>query len=122
MKPKWAPPSWLFGPVWAILYIVIAVTFGAVFINAAVGVIPAMICIPFILNLVFNAAFTPLQFVLRSNLLAFIDIVLVLISLIVSLVVIFPYTSWITLANIPYLFWVSFATILQLTITILNWN
>ena len=76
----------------------------------------------FILNLIFNFAFTPLQFGLKNNLLAAADILLVLATLIWAMVAIYPHTRWIALANVPYLLWVIFATILQLTITYLNWK
>lgn len=120
IKPEWAPPAWLFGPVWSVLYTIIAITFGYVFYLYFKGAIPFMVLLPFILNLVFNAAFTPLQFVLQNNLLATIDIFLVLGTLLWALYVIYPYAPYVTYVNIPYLLWVSFATILQVTITYLN--
>lgn len=120
VKPSWAPPSWLFGPVWTVLYAIIVFTFGSVIYKAIVGKLPWLVALPFILNLVFNFAFTPLQFGLRSNWLAAVDIVLVLGTLIWALVAIWPHARWVAYANIPYLLWVSFATVLQLTITYLN--
>lgn len=120
IKPNWAPPSYLFGPVWTVLYILIAISFGTVFFKVWKKEIPFIIAVPFILNLIFNFLFTPLQFGLQNNLLAAIDIVLVLLTLIWSMVVIFPYFSWITYIQIPYLLWVIFATILQITVTYLN--
>ena len=120
IKPSWSPPSWLFGPVWTVLYIIIAFTFGKVFLLVFQKRLPWTIILPFILNLIFNLAFTPLQFGLKNNLLAAIDIILVLATLIWLIAVIFPYSKTIAYAQIPYLFWVSFATALQLTITYLN--
>lgn len=120
VKPEWAPPSWLFGPVWTVLYAIIAVTFGSVFYRAFKGEISFAVALPFILNLVFNFLFTPIQFGLKNNLLAAIDIVLVLGTLIWALIAIWPHMRWVVYANIPYLLWVSFATVLQLTITIMN--
>lgn len=120
VKPDWAPPSWLFGPVWTVLYAVIAVSFGTVFYKALTGKIPAIVALPFILNLVFNALFTPIQFGLRNNIVAAIDIVLVLGTLVWALIAVWPHLRWVVYANIPYLLWVSFATVLQLTITYLN--
>ena len=70
IKPSWAPPSWLFGPVWTVLYAVIAVTFCAVFSMAFTGKLPRIVAVPFALNLMFNFAFTPLQMGLKNNLLA----------------------------------------------------
>lgn len=121
VKPAWAPPSWLFGPVWSVLYLIIFATFGYVFYLAYKGSIPPLVALPFALNLLFNFAFTPLQFGLQSNLLAAIDIVLVLGTLGWALWVIYPYHPFITYANLPYLLWVCFATTLQFTITYLNW-
>jgi translocator protein len=120
IKPTWSPPSWLFGPVWTFLYMLIAISCGRVFIMLAQKQVPFMVALSFILNLVFNFAFTPLQFGLRNNLLAALDILLILATLIWAVYAIFPYARWITYINIPYLLWVSFATVLQLTITYLN--
>lgn len=120
VKPSWAPPSYLFGPVWSFLYVLIAISFGTVFYKAFKGQIPFVVTLPFILNLVFNFAFTPIQFGLKNNLLASVDILLVLGTLAWAMVSIYPYIRWIALIQIPYLFWVMFATVLQLTITYLN--
>jgi benzodiazapine receptor len=120
VKPAWSPPSWLFGPVWTVLYIIIAFSFGTVFYQAATKKISWLVALPFILNLVFNFAFTPLQFGLKNNLLAAIDIVLVLITLVWALLAIYPHLKWVTWINLPYLLWVCFATVLQITITYLN--
>jgi len=120
IKPSWAPPSWLFGPVWTVLYVIIAVSFGAVFYKAATKQLSWLVVLPFALNLIFNFAFTPLQFGLKNNLLAALDILLVLATLVWALIAIWPHARWVAYANIPYLLWVGFATILQLTVTYLN--
>jgi benzodiazapine receptor len=120
IKPTWSPPAWVFGPVWTVLYILIAISFGKVFLLFFQKKISFLILLPFILNLIFNFSFTYLQFGLKNNLLAGIDIFLVLGTLIWAMIVIFPHARWVTYIQIPYLLWVSFATILQLTITYLN--
>ncbi len=121
IKPEWAPPSWVFGPVWSLLYAIIAASFGYVIYLYFKGTLPFIVLLPFLLNLVFNFVFTPLQFGLQNNLLAAIDIIFVLGTLIWALYVVYPYAPWVTYINIPYFLWVSFATVLQLTITYLNW-
>jgi len=122
IKPSWSPPAWLFGPVWTFLYVLIAISFSAVFYKTATKQLAFIIALPFILNLIFNFAFTPLQFGLKNNILAAMDILLVLSTLIWALLAIYPYAQWVSFINIPYLLWVAFATVLQLTITYLNWK
>jgi translocator protein len=121
-KPSWAPPAWLFGPVWTVLYVIITATFGYAVFLFFKGRISFLILLPFILNLIFNFAFTPIQFGLKNNFLAAVDILLVLTTLVWAMLAIYPHARWIALANVPYLLWVIFATVLQLTITYLNWK
>lgn len=120
VKPIWAPSARVFGPVWTVLYIGIALTFGAAGYLFAKSQISWLVILPFFLNIVFNVIFTPLQFKLKNNILALIDIVLVLLTLIWVMIAIFPLAPWISWINIPYLLWVAFATVLQSSITWLN--
>jgi tryptophan-rich sensory protein len=120
IKPSWAPPSWLFGPVWSVLYTIIAITYGYTAWLYWQGKVPFIVVLPFLLNIVFNAAFTPIQFGLKNNILAAADILLVLATLVWALWAIWPHAPWVAYANVPYLLWVVFATALQLTVTWLN--
>jgi tryptophan-rich sensory protein len=120
IKPSWAPPAWLFGPVWSVLYAIIAVSYARVAWLWLKGRVSTSVVAPFALNLVFNFAFSPIQFGLQNNLLASVDILLVLITIIWGMKAIYRHERWIAYAQVPYLAWVSFATVLQLTITYLN--
>ncbi|RZJ24952.1 MAG: tryptophan-rich sensory protein [Haliea sp.] len=120
IQPWFAPPASWFGPVWTVLYVLIAISFGAVLLMAIKKQVPWRTFLPFGLNLAFNLAFTPLQFGLRNNWLAALDILLMLATLVWALRAIWPHARWVTLVNIPYLLWVCFATALQLSITWLN--
>ena len=120
IRPRWAPPAWLFGPVWTVLYALIVVSYGYVAYLFFTKKISFWVLLPFILNILFNVIFTPIQFGLRNNLLAAVDILLVLATLVWALIAIYPYAKWVTYINAPYLLWVCFATILQLTVTYLN--
>jgi tryptophan-rich sensory protein len=123
IKPTWSPPSWLFGPVWTFLYAIIVATFGTVFYKTITGKLSWLIALPFALNLLFNFIFTPIQFGLKNNLLASVDILLVVGTLVWAMIALWnaaPDLRWVVYANIPYLLWGTFATCLQLTITYLN--
>src|ERR1035437_7016899 len=87
-KPKWAPPSWIFGPVWSVLYVLIFISFGKVFLGVwQTGTIPLIVALPFILNLFFNFIFSPLEFRLKNNFLAALDVILVWGTLVSAIVV-----------------------------------
>lgn len=120
VKPFFAPPASVFGPVWTVLYLVIAVSFGYVLLQYLKRRLPLGVLLPFVVNLLANLAYTPIQFGLKNNALASVDIVLVLGSLIWAMAVIWQRARWVALVNMPYLLWVAFATVLQLSITWLN--
>ena len=119
-KPSWAPPAWLFGPVWTVLYILIAISFGYVGYLWTANIVSLGIVLPFVLNLFFNFLFTTIQFRWRNFTLAALDIVAVWATLVWALLVILPIVPWVAYINLPYLAWVSFATVLQLTVTAMN--
>lgn len=121
IKPFFAPPSWVFGPVWSVLYLIIFVSFGFVFYKFLQKKVSINTIIPFALNLVFNFLFTPIQFGLQNNLLASVDILLVLVTIVWFMLEIKKHYKWVAYINIPYLMWVTFATIVQLTVTYLNY-
>lgn len=119
-KPSWAPPAWIFAPVWSVLYALIALSFGYVAFLWITGTIPFAIVLPFILNLIFNFLFTPIQFKWRNFELAALDVVIVWLTLFWALSSILPLAPWVAYINVPYLAWVTFATVLQITVTVLN--
>ena len=121
IKPWFSPPAWLFGPVWTVLYLIIAISFGYVFVKVWQGQIPKLVALPFMLNLVANVSFTPVQFGLNSLPLASVVILLVLGTLVWAMWAVWPYAPYVTYAQVPYLLWVLFATVLQLSVTYLNW-
>ena len=119
-KPSWAPAEWVFGTVWSILYPIIIAVNVYVVVLLTQNKITWLVALPFWLNAVFNILFTPIQFGLKNNYLAFADIALVLITIIWAMVAIWPYAKFTALAFVPYLIWVAIATALQLSIAIKN--
>ena len=120
IKPWFSPPAWIFGPVWSVLYVLIAISFGWVFLKVWQGQIPKLVALPFVINIIANASFTPVQFGLSNLPLASLVILVVLITIPWMMWAVWPYAKWVAYMQIPYLLWVSFATVLQLTVTYLN--
>ena len=120
-KPSWTPAGGTIGLIWSLLYPVIAVTFGFVFVQAARRKIPRAVAIPFAVNLVANVIFTPTQFGLRNLPLAAVDILIVLGTIVWCTAAVWPHARWVAVAQVPYLMWVGTATVLQLSITAMNW-
>jgi translocator protein len=121
-KPSWTPQPATIGMIWQILYPVILISFGFVFVQAFRGKFSWIIALPFAINLIANLIFTPIQFGLRNLPLAAIDILVVWVTILWCMVAIWQHNKWVALAQVPYLIWVSIATVLQLFITIWNWG
>jgi tryptophan-rich sensory protein len=119
-KPEWTPAPKTIGTIWQILYPVIIVSFGYVFLQAYKGKVSWYVALPFAINLVANILFTTIQFGMRNMPLAAFDIVIVWGTIIWSMIAICPYSLWVMLAQIPYFVWVSIATVLQIYITFSN--
>ena len=119
-KPSWTPEPAFIGLMWQIIYPIIIVTFGFVFIQAARGKIPRMVALPFGINLLANLLFTPIQFGLRNLTLASVDILVVWGTILWMVVAIWRHHRWVAVAQLPYFAWVSTATVLQLSINWMN--
>ena len=119
-KPSWAPADNVFGIVWGLLYPIIITVNLIILVQVIGNKLDWKVGLPFWLNLFFNIIFTPIQFGLKNNYLACVDIVLLLVTIIWSIVAIWPHNRWLGLAFVPYLIWVAIATVLQFSITSLN--
>lgn len=111
-RPAWAPPSWLFGPVWTVLYLLIAVSGWLVWRRAGVS----WVLLPFVIQLGLNAAWTPLFFGASAYGLAAIDIVLLWVAIGVTVIGfcrVHAIAAWLL---VPYWLWVTYAAALNLAI------
>ena len=118
-RPSWAPPAWLFGPVWTTLYALMAVSAWLVWrVRGFAGARSALLL--FIVQLAANALWSWLFFAWHRGALAFVE-VLVLLGLIVATVVAFHRNSRLAAALLyPYLAWVTFASALTFAVWRLN--
>lgn len=119
VRPDWAPPSWLFGPVWTALYLMMAVAAWLVWRERGfAGARPALTL--FLVQLVANGLWSWLFFAWRQGALAFAE-VLVLWGLIVATLIAFWRVRPLAGALlVPYLLWVSFASALTFSVWQMN--
>jgi len=119
-KPSFNPPDWIFGPVWATLYIMMGIAAFLVWRKGLDNKLVRLALLLFVIQLALNALWTPLFFGLRSPLLGLIDIVLLLPAIVMTIVCFFKIFLWPALLLIPYLAWASFAAVLNASIYTLN--
>ena len=119
IKPPFTPPNWVFGPVWTILYILIACSI-FLYLKTPSKHYPTLTIILLLFHLVSNFIWTPLFFRINSLLFSLIDILILDITL-VCVLILFWKAFWIAGAFlIPYLLWVCLATYLNIGFFFLN--
>jgi benzodiazapine receptor len=121
-KPSWTPAPSTISLIWTILYPIILVSFGFIFMQSFRGKVGWKVAVPFTINLVANVLFMPIFAGLRNVPLACVDILIVWTTIIWCLLVAWSVYRWVAVAQVPYFVWVTIATLLQLSITAMNWG
>lgn len=119
IKPSFNPPNWIFGPVWTLLYLLMGVGLYLIYTSPSSAARTQALRL-FMLQLLLNFAWSFLFFYFKSPLLAFIEIILLWITIILMIrafLQVYPGAGWLQL---PYLAWVSFASVLNFSIWYLN--
>ena len=119
-KPSFSPPNWIFGPVWTTLYLMMGVALYLVWMKGLKNKKVKGALIVFGVQLLFNFLWSILFFGLHSPLLALINIILLLYAIVMTIVKFNRISKSASYLLLPYLFWASFATILNFSIVILN--
>ena len=119
IRPDWAPPANVFGPVWTSLYIIMAVAAWLVWRVNGIRAIRAGF-IFFLIQLVLNALWSWLFFAWKHGGLAFIDIIVLWVAILATLIAFWRVNKIAGVLMLPYLLWVSFAAFLNFTIWQLN--
>jgi translocator protein len=115
-QPSWAPPSWLFGPVWTVLYVMIAISGWLVWRRTGWS----KELVPYAVQLVLNAIWTPLCFGANAIGLALIEIVVLWAAIAWTIVTFRQVSRPAAALLLPYWAWTSFATVLNAAIWWLN--
>ena len=121
LKPTWNPPSWVFGPVWTLLYAMMAVALWVIRREpeSADG-LRRRALILFAIQFALNMAWTPLFFALHSPGLAFAEICVLWVALLWTVLAFGRVRALAGYLLLPYLLWVSFALVLNGTIWLMN--
>ncbi|SIS56167.1 TspO/MBR family protein [Belliella pelovolcani] len=117
-KPSFNPPSWIFGPVWTSLYIMIGISLYLIWKSNHPFKKKAMWL--FGIQMVLNTLWSPAFFGLESPLLGLIVIIPLWVSILACIKVFKPISNLAAYLFIPYFLWVSFATLLNASIWYLN--
>lgn len=118
-KPPWTPPGYLFGPVWSFLYLSMGVAAWLVWRRGGYGAAPVALTL-FLIQLVFNGFWSWLFFGLHRPGLAFADIAVLWCFILVTLLAFWRQSAFAGILMMPYLLWVSFASVLNFSIWRLN--
>lgn len=119
VRPPWAPPGWLFGPVWSALYLLMGLAAWLVWrVRGFAGARSALLV--FVSQLAVNALWTWLFFVWRQGALAFLEILMLWVLILVTIGLFWRASRVAALLLLPYLAWVSFASVLTFAIWRLN--
>lgn len=119
-KPSWAPQESVFGQVWSFLYPIIFGVNIYILLLLSQGKIKFNVAMPFWINLALNFLYTPVQFGYRNQLLSSVVILGVWATIVWCQIAIWPYSKVVALLYVPYLLWVSIATVLQVSIYLYN--
>lgn len=115
-KPGWTPPNWLFGPVWSVLYLMIAVAGWLVWRIEGAGL--AMLL--WVAQLILNGIWSWLFFGRRRMDLAFVDVVALWLAIAGFILAAWPVSGMAALLFVPYLVWVSIAGALNRAVWRMN--
>ncbi|MFC2093908.1 TspO/MBR family protein [Bacteroidota bacterium] len=118
-KPSFNPPGWIFAPVWTTLYILIGLSFYFVW-RENFGMNRIKVISVYSMQLLFNLLWSVLFFGLKSPLLGLIDIIILLSFIIANTIIFYKISKTAGYLLIPYLLWVSFASVLNFSIFLLN--
>lgn len=120
VKPPIAPPDWIFGPVWSTLYILMGIAAFLVWNKGWKNKTVKIGLTLFLVQLGFNMLWSYLFFALENPLLAFVEIIILWIFILVTMLWFNKNSRTAVYLMLPYILWVSFAAILNLWIVILN--
>ncbi|MFC2061621.1 TspO/MBR family protein [Elusimicrobiota bacterium] len=119
-KPVFSPPNWVFGPAWAVLYTMMGIALFIVWIKAgSIERMKGQMAI-FSIQLLLNVLWTVLFFGLKMQLIAFVEMLILIIAIFYTIISFYKISKAAAYLLIPYILWVGYAAVLNMTIALLN--
>jgi benzodiazapine receptor len=120
VKPSFNPPDYVFGPVWTVLYILMSISIWIVYLTKGNQSFKRICYYLFALQMVVNYLWTILFFLIKSPVLAFVDIVALVVLILLCIYCFYKQNKFAGFLMVPYLLWVIFAAVLNISIALLN--
>lgn len=120
IKPAFNPPAWIFAPVWTLLYILMGISLYLVITEGMKGRDVRIPLLVFTIQLILNILWSYAFFGLESTFFGLLVIILLWISIVATMILFYPVRKAAAWLLVPYILWVSFATLLTYTIYSLN--
>ncbi len=119
-KPFFSPPNWVFGPVWTMLYGLMGISIFLIFEAKIKKRERNNLLLLFSLQLLLNFLWSVIFFGMHLSAVAFIEIIFLWTTILILIIKFYKYSKLSSYLLIPYLFWVSFASLLNISVALLN--
>lgn len=120
IKPSFSPPNWLFGPAWTTLYTLMGIAIFLIWLSPKENKERDKSFVLFFTQLILNTLWSIIFFGLKNPLLAFVEILLLWALILLTTIQFYKVNKSASFLMIPYILWVSFASVLNLFIFLLN--
>ncbi|MBW6441818.1 tryptophan-rich sensory protein [Patescibacteria group bacterium] len=118
-KPSFNPPNWLFAPVWTTLFVLMGISVSMIWLSEKNELRKKALVI-FFIQLVLNTLWSIIFFGMENPMLAFYEIIILWFAILYTIILFWKIKKPAAILLIPYILWVSFAAVLNLSIALLN--
>lgn len=119
-KPSFNPPNWIFAPVWTLLFLLMGISLYLIWSRGFRDKETKIALVIFSTQLLLNILWSILFFGLQSPLYAFIEIIILWMAILLTIISFYKISKTAAYLLLPYIAWVSFASVLNFSILIIN--
>jgi benzodiazapine receptor len=119
-KPSFNPPNWIFAPVWTLLFLLMGISLYLIWERGLENKKVRTAIFIFSVQLALNIVWSVIFFGLQAPLYAFVEIIILWLAILITIISFYKISKLAAFLLLPYILWVSFASILNFSIMILN--